>query len=217
MAGVPLMSEDWHGRWREGRIGWHEADGNAGLKAWWPETTGRVIVPLCGKSPDLLWLARRGHAVVGIELSPIAAQAFFDEQRLAFEKSSDANLNVWRANELPIEIVCGDYFDYRAKPFDALYDRGALVAFPENTRPAYVRKTNELLRTGATRLVITLEYDQQVVDGPPFAVWPDELLSYWDDLERKEDKDDIDNCPPTFRKAGLTRISEVFWLSRSDG
>jgi thiopurine S-methyltransferase len=64
------------------------------------------------------------------------------------------------------------------------------------------------------RLVITLEYDQRIVNGPPFSVTADELTRYWDDLVRVGEKDDIEHCPPKFRKAGLTGISEVFWLSR---
>ena len=34
-----------------------------------PEPSRRVFVPLCGASPDLLWLAACGHRVVGVELS----------------------------------------------------------------------------------------------------------------------------------------------------
>ena len=95
-----------------------------------------------------------------------------------------------------------------------MYDRGALVALPEQLRPRYVEHTGQLLKTGAARLVITLEYDQKVVNGPPFSVSADEITTYWDDLNRIAEKNDIENCPPKFRKAGLTDIAEVFWLSR---
>ena len=210
------MSEDWLGRWTHGRTGWHEPDGNDGLKSFWPEAAnpGRVLVPLCGKSPDLLWLAQRGHDVVGVELSEIAVEGFFTEHDLEFEREDVSLLSRYTAIEHSVTIFCGDYFNYQSPPFDALYDRGALVALTEELRPRYVAHTNQLLKPGATRLVITLEYDQQIVNGPPFSVMPDELQSYWGDLERVGQKDDIDNCPPKFRKAGLTEVSEVFWLSR---
>ena len=207
-----MMSEDWLGRWREGRTGWHEADGNQGLHTFWPEIGGRVLVPLCGKSPDLLWLAERGHSVVGVELSPIAARAFFEEQDLEYEIEQLDKFIVCRANEWPIEIWSGDYFAFQSKPFDALYDRGALVALPRELRPEYAAHTKRLLKNRATLLVITLEYDQEIVNGPPFAVWREELLGYWAELDRVGQEDDIDNCPPKFRKAGLTEILEVFWL-----
>jgi len=210
------VKEDWLGRWTHGRTGWHEPDGNEGLKSFWPdfENPGSVMVPLCGKSPDLLWLARRGHDVVGIELSEVAVEGFFNDHNLEFAREADGPLSRYTATEHSVTIVCGDYFDFQSPPFDALYDRGALVALTGDLRPRYVAHTNQLLKPGATRLVITLEYDQQMVNGPPFSVMPDELTSYWDDLIQVAQKDDIDNCPPKFRKAGLTDISEVLWLSR---
>lgn len=210
------MSEDWLGRWTHGRTGWHEPDGNEGLKSFWPEfdNPGRVLVPLCGKSPDLLWLAQRGHEVVGVELSDIAVEGFFAEHNLEFEREADGPLCRYTATEHSVTVYCGDYFDFQSPTFDALYDRGALVALPDELRPRYVIHTDQLLKPGATRLVVTLEYDQKIVDGPPFSVMPDELASYWGDLERVAQKDDIDNCPPKFREAGLVDVLEVFWLYR---
>lgn len=210
------MSEDWLDRWDQGRIGWHEPTGNEGLKSFWPDIAkpGRVLIPLCGKSPDLLWLADRGHDVVGVELSEIAVAGFFEDHNLEFEFDSSGPLDRYRATQHALTLYCGDYFDFQSRPFDALYDRGALVALPEDLRSRYVEHTNSLLKPGAMRLVITLEYDQRIVDGPPFSVSAEELTTYWDDLIRVGERDDIDNCPPKFRKAGLTDISEVFWLSR---
>lgn len=210
------MSEDWLGRWIHGRTGWHEQAGNEGLKKFWPETAnpGSVLVPLCGKTPDLLWLAQRGHDVVGVELSEIAVEGFFEDHELKFERESGGTLGRYAATKHSLTLYCGDYFDFQSRPFDALYDRGALVALSADLRPQYVAHTRQLLKPDATRLVITLEYDQRVVNGPPFSVTADELATYWDDLVRVGVKDDIDNCPPKFRHAGLTEISEVFWLSR---
>lgn len=209
------MNEDWLGRWAEGRTGWHEAAGNEGLKAHWPDTatTGSVLVPLCGKTPDLLWLARRGHDVVGIELSEIAVAGFFEEHALKFDVDSTGPLIRYAAADFSLTIFCGDYFEFAAGNFDALYDRGALVTQNAVKRPRYVEHTKRLLKPSALRLIITLEYDQVVVSGPPFSVPAGELTSYWDDLKRVAEKDDIDTCPPKFRKAGLTDIKEVLWLS----
>ena len=92
------MSEDWLDRWANGRTGWHEEGGNAGLKAHWPSlaSTGsernRVLVPLCGKTPDLLWLAEQGHEVVGIELSEIAIRQLFAEHNLAYRVEKGSHL-----------------------------------------------------------------------------------------------------------------------------
>ena len=76
--------------------------------------------------------------------------------------------------------------------------------------------SNSLLDENAIRLVVSLEYDQSRVSGPPFAVMPDEIQGYWNDLRRVEEKDDLPTSPPKFRAAGLTDVKEVFWLSRQD-
>lgn len=210
------MGEDWIGRWREGRIGWHETEGNAGLKSHWPQLPAgiRVLVPLCGKSPDLEWLAARNYNVTGVELSEIAVNEFFAERGMAPKISTAGTLTRFATEDDKIEIYCGDYLDFSAKPFDAYFDRGALVAIDAVDRPRYVEHSNNLLKEDATRLVVTLEYDQSKVSGPPYSVMPDELVRYWKDMQRVEEKDDLPTSPPKFRAAGLTDVKEVFWLSR---
>jgi len=208
------MDENWIERWETGRTGWHEARGNAGLKSHWRAQAGTVLVPFCGKTPDLVWLAQQGHNVTGIELAEVAVRQFFAEQELAFTREKGAALDCYRCSDLPIMLYCGDYFDFNGAAFDALYDRGALVAVDPLRRADYVEHTNRLLRPAAEILLITLEYDQDVVPGPPFALLPDELATYWNDLERLEEKDDFDTCPPKFREAGLTDIKEVVWRSQ---
>jgi len=210
-----MVEEDWRGRWAKGRTGWHEPQGNAGLQAAWPPLPGntRVLVPLCGKSPDLLWLVRRGHDVTGVELSEIAVRDFFAENSIEYQAVNDGRLDRYRAVDQPLTLYCGDYFEFDGSGFDALYDRGALVALPVDLRERYVTHTKSLLRPGASKLIITLEYDQTVVSGPPFSVPEREIATYWDDLNCVSKKDDIDNCPPKFRAAGLTDVKEIVWLS----
>jgi len=209
------MSEDWLSRWRQGRTGWHEPAGNAGLKRYWPGAAAgrRVLVPLCGKSPDLLWLARHGHAVTGVELSAVAVAEFFVENHLDYETTMVDGMLHHTATSAPVTIVQGDYFELDLPPFDALYDRAALVAMPSVLRPRYVEHTRAMLVAGAARLIVTLEYDQDLADGPPFSVTSAEMRGYWDDLERVAEFDGLDNSPPKVRQAGIDRILEVVWRS----
>jgi len=211
-----MVTEDWRGRWAEGRTGWHEPQGNAGLQAAWPPLTENktVLVPLCGKSPDLLWLAKRGHNVTGVELSEIAVRDFFAENGIEYQMAKEGPLDRYSAAGLSLTLYCGDYFEFDGHVFDALYDRGALVALPLDMRSRYVAHTRSLLRPGASRMIISLEYDQTIVSGPPFSVTAGEISTYWDDLICVSTKDDIENCPPKFRAAGLTDVKEVVWLSR---
>lgn len=207
------MTEPWIERWQEGRTGWHEAGGNAGLKKHWRAAGRSVFVPLCGKTPDLVWLAEQGNAVVGVELSELAVRAFFDEQQITYD-IFDGDLPAYRAHEKPITIYCGDIFALQEVDCDAHYDRGALIALPRETRAAYVQHVNSLIPNDVERLVITLEYDQSIAQGPPFSVASEELLSYWPSLTRIEARDDIENGPPKFLEAGLREMIETVWIHR---
>ncbi len=209
------MRDVWLERWREGRIGWHEADGSALLKRYWPRLVrgSSVLVPFCGKSVDLLWLAAQGLDVVGVEISEIAVRAFFHEHDMGFENTVAGELQCYRALSAPIRLYCGDYFDFEGGPFQAFYDRGALVALPESERPRYVAHTRSLLETDAYQMLLTLEYDQDAVPGPPFSVSPGEVRAYWPGLERAYSRNDIGTGSPKFRKAGLTEVLETVWTS----
>ncbi|MBT8110990.1 MAG: thiopurine S-methyltransferase [Gammaproteobacteria bacterium] len=204
------MDEQWLERWREGRIGWHEPEGNTSLQKHWVVSGKRVLVPLCGKTRDLIWLEHQGHEVVGVELSELAVQAFFAENEIAYSIVAGPQ-TAYVADNRSITIYCGDYFDFSAGPFDAYYDRGALVAIPPNLRGRYVGHTRSLLREDADKLIICLEYDASIATGPPFPVPAEEVLSYWPDLQRVDAYDDIENGPPKFREAGLEEMIEVVW------
>jgi thiopurine S-methyltransferase len=214
------MHDHWLERWREGRLGWHEPGGNASLKRYWRGRGHRVLVPLCGKSVDLRWLAERGHAVTGVELAERGIRAFFEEQGLSYQIRDGAALR-YEATDLPIAIYHGDYFALQASDFeapfdalfDALFDRAALIALPPQLRPRYAAHTDSLLRAGAERLLVTLEYDQAAVEGPPFSVPAAEVLGYWPDLVRVHARDAADEVPPRFREMGLRPVTEAVWRS----
>ncbi|MEM7501958.1 MAG: thiopurine S-methyltransferase [Pseudomonadota bacterium] len=205
----------WLERWREGRIGWHEAEGSPLLRRYWPRLMrgSTVLVPLCGKSQDLVWLARQGYDVVGVELSEIAVRAFFSEQELDFENTLDGALQCYRATALPVRIYQGDYFEFNGGPFHAVFDRGSLIALPRADRPRYVMHTASLLEEGAYQLLVTLEYDDTVVQGPPYSVDERELSGYFPLLKRVLSRNDIQTGSPKFRNAGLQEVMESVWTS----
>lgn len=210
------MTEAWLERWQIGKIGWHEAQGNSSLQKYWTATGKRVLVPLCGKTQDLIWLERQGNQVIGIELSEIAVKAFFDENEIEYSLTEGA-LSAYVAKDRSITIYCGDYFEFLEGPFDAYYDRGALIALPVEMRQAYAKHTQSLLNDGAEQLIICLEYDESIATGPPFSVPAQEILAFWPDLERVDAYDDIQNGPPKFREAGLGEMIEVVWRSEEGG
>lgn len=204
------MIESWLERWREGRIGWHEAGGNASLKKHWNAAGRRVLVPMCGKTDDMLWLEEQGNSVVGVELSDIAARAFFEENGLQYTVR-DGRLPVYSAGDRDISIYCGDLFVFGEPGFTGWYDRGAFVATPAEQRTAYAEHIDTLLAPDACRLLITLEYDNSIATGPPFSIAEEEIRRYWPDLQMVDRYDDIENGPPKFREAGLQEMFETVW------
>jgi len=130
-----------------------------------------VLVPLCGKTEDLAFLAAHGHEVVGIELVEEAVRAFFDEHATTAVATRHEACVEYRAGM--ITIFAGDVFAVTrelAGQIDALYDRAALVALPPDVRPRYVKHLRALIEPAAPGLVVTLEYPDEGIAGPPFAV-----------------------------------------------
>jgi thiopurine S-methyltransferase len=166
-----MKPDYWLERWQLGRIGFHREAANPRLveqRAFFNDCL-RVLVPLCGKSHDLEWLAIHGLEVVGIELSDVAARAFFEERGLQPERREQGRFIAYQHGQ--VTILVGDFFDASADElgyFDAAYDRAATIALPEDLRPRYAAKLRTLLGPKAKLLLVTLDYD--AAGGPPFAV-----------------------------------------------
>jgi thiopurine S-methyltransferase len=176
----------WHERWDQQQIGFHQPEGHPMLATHWPTLDiapgTPVLVPLCGKTPDLRWLARQGYPVTGIELSERAAQDFFEEQQLVPTVDREGSFN--RYSAAGIDIWVGDFFAADIATlgrFEAFYDRAALIALPQEMRADYVRHLSGLLAEDANGLLITLDYDQNEMKGPPFAVPESEVRQHFDD------------------------------------
>jgi thiopurine S-methyltransferase len=172
-----MQPDYWLKRWEEGRIGFHDADVNPRLVEHHASSLGgtiRVLVPLCGKSADLEWLAVQGHEVVGIELSELAARAFFSERNIEPERREQPPFVAYRHGA--VTILVGDFF--AATPehtgyCDGAYDRAALIALPDELRARYVAHLPTLLAPKAKLLLVTLDFDAE--GGPPFAVSSSEV------------------------------------------
>ena len=169
-----MDAQFWHDRWQEGRLGFHEGRVNRMLEAH-VGALGllpgqRVFLPLCGKTVDIPWLLAQGYRVAGAELSEIALRDLFAEMGVVPEVTETGAHRRYSASG--VEIFAGDIFDLTAETLgqvDAVYDRAALVALPEGMRERYAAHLAAI--TGrAPQLLVTFDYDQSVMDGPPFAV-----------------------------------------------
>lgn len=216
-----MENDFWHQRWQNNEIGFHKDRVNPYLISHWPDltlqqTNSRVLVPCCGKSLDLVWLAQQGHDVVGIEISPLAVESFFSENSLTPEVKSFDQFTVYSV--AGIEIYCGDLFELSTDiigKIDAVYDRAAMIAMPPEMRSEYCRQIQRLSDNKAPILLITMEYPQSEMQGPPFSVNTDEVMSvYGDDYQVKlGETQEILKQEGRFREKGVSRMEEhVFTL-----
>ena len=213
-----MDAEFWLQRWHEGRIGFHRDEVMPLLERHWAAlgvpAGGRVFVPLAGKTLDMHWLAAQGHEVLGVELSPLAVRAFFADAGLRPAIHADAEGVHHRAG--PVDLVLGDVFalsEQLLAPMDAVYDRAAIIALPAAMRRRYVSEVYAKLPRGCRGLLITLEYPQAQMDGPPFSVDEAEVRRLFEPewavelLERR----DILSQEPRFRDDGVTALSTAIY------
>lgn len=212
-------SQFWLNLWREGKTSFHRTEVNPDLSARWSSlqlpTEATVLVPLCGKSLDMLWLMEQGFRVIGIELSEQAVLQFSEENRLTLVKKiypqaisyQTKSLTIWVANIFslnPAFIV----------PADAIYDRAALIALPPNLRPQYVRCCLQWLKERGKILLKTMHYDNLEMQGPPFSVADEEIRRLYSNCQIiqsiREASRQVGEQEPLYAR-GLREVTEKVW------
>ena len=213
---IALHHDFWHERWRTGQIGFHQQSVHPLLERWWPKlgvpAGAHVYVPLCGKSLDMVWLADRGYAIVGSELSRIAIDDFFASQSLSSSVTQAGEFVRHAAGAY--ELLEGDALALTPDitgPLEAFYDRAALVALPPQLRGPYVDSLAALTPRGARGLLVSFEYPQEMKGGPPFSVETEEVLRRCDGrfVVRELERLDILAQSPKFAEFGIPALHEV--------
>jgi thiopurine S-methyltransferase len=174
----------WLDSWQQGRIPFHKNEVHPDLRSFWPamsiQPKSTVLVPLCGKSLDLLWIAQQGHQVIGIELSEQAVVQFFKEQGLDFRIESYHGVTRYNADSLSVWV--SDIFDLDSAlipKIDVLYDRAALVALPQKLRRTYADLCFHWLKSQGSILLNTLSYEHKELLGPPYSVSAEEVADLY--------------------------------------
>lgn len=164
----------WYDKWNKNDVGFHENEVNPLLIKHFKKLNlvkdSRIFLPLCGKTLDIYWLLTSGYKVVGAELSQFAVSQLFKELGIEPEISIKGELEHYQAKN--IDIFVGNIFNISKEMIgsvDAVYDRAALVALPPKLRNQYA---NHLLKLTdkAPQLLICYEYEQKVMQGPPFSI-----------------------------------------------
>ncbi|WP_297295095.1 thiopurine S-methyltransferase [uncultured Methylovirgula sp.] len=208
-----MDADFWHRRWQQGEIGFHQAEPNSLLTRHLPALGlpqgARLFLPLCGKTRDIHWLRANGFRVAGAELSPLAVEQLFAELGLVPRISPAGALQRHEAEGLT--IFAGDIFTLDREVLgrvDAVYDRAALVALPAATRTRYAAHLRAITG-GAPQIVITFDYDQSRMDGPPFSVDESEIRRLYEDAYRLAN---LESRDVEGGLKGLCPARESLWL-----
>ncbi len=221
-----MEAEYWLKRWREGRTGWHRSEVMPLLVQHWSALNvprgSRVLVPLCGKSLDMLWLAQQGMRVLGVDVSPVAIESFLAENQLHARTRGEADGTHYEITNASgeIEIINGDAFALdpdEVAQCNVFYDRAALIAMPAPMRRRLVNELYVQLPAGSAGLLITLAYPGNEMQGPPFSVDDAEVHDLFDkrwQVDRLEYRD-ILASQPSFSDQGVSALhTGVYALTR---
>ncbi len=212
-----MEHEFWHERWENNQIGFHIKQPHpyliqhvAQLVKHSDSDAPSVFVPLCGKSPDLIWLAAQGFRVLGIELSEIAIRDFFSENGLSPKKVKQGKFTVWQHDS--ITLLQGDFFDLSTDDLmgcHAIYDRAALIALPPEMQVQYIDHLEAMLPKPCSGLLICLDYPQEQKAGPPFSIASAQVYTlFTGQAALKLQRKDVLDAHAHFRDKGMQRLHE---------
>ena len=214
-----MTQKYWLDRWERNDIGFHQNDVNPHLLRYWHtlnlKANSTIFVPLCGKAYDMIWLRNRGHAVLGVELSALAINAFYQENRLTPHRWPNGKFDHYSADY--IDILCGDFFDLDKNSLtkiSAVYDRASLIALPPEIRQRYAKHMLQILPPDTQILLVSLDYPQSEMQGPPYAITPEEIAALYGhktEINLLEQTDVLEENP-RFQERGLTQLQESVYL-----
>ena len=213
----------WESRWRNNRTGFHVNGVFPTIVDVWDDhfsdvDLSTVLVPLCGKSHDMLWLKHKeAQKIIGIEAIAQACEEFFEEQDE--ENVISVEKKPFTLYEKGIfQLWQGDFFKMRKKLIPNptfVFDRAALVALPPDMRIKYVQKIDELTAgsDSCVKFLHTFEYNQSKMSGPPFAVSEDEVFQLYDKnwhIHQILNRPIIDRLEK-YKHRGLKEMAEVVY------
>jgi len=177
----------WEDKWAKGDTPWHQGEVNDKLLSNMDELLGcagpngevekrTVLVPLCGKSKDMIHLYNEGHTVVGCEGVEKGCVEFFAENNLHMTRSplegidgslfstDDGRLRLYQCDFL---LLTSDLVELK---FDTVWDHQSLVYINPRDRKQYVRTVRSLLKEQFRYLLVTIEYEPFAHLGTPHSI-----------------------------------------------
>ncbi len=216
----------WLERWNNNQTGFHQQQVNPYLTYFYgskgPAVEQReklkVFVPLSGKSKDMLWLSQSNYKVFAVECSERAVKDFFEENALNYKFAEKDLHALYQSSDQSsmIEIFQGDFFELQQQDLDDvtdIFDRASLVALPVEMRQRYAKKMAELQKPGIRTLLVTLTFDPEEMNGPPFSVTEEEVNDLYSEnftVQKLLFKNVIDE-ETGLKNRGLTALIETVY------
>mmetsp|Transcript_52625 Transcript_52625/g.79862 ORF Transcript_52625/g.79862 Transcript_52625/m.79862 type:complete len:315 (-) Transcript_52625:86-1030(-) len=202
-------------------------------------TTTRVFVPLCGKTVDMAYLVQQllaadsddGSApqVVGVDGIRKALSEFVDEQPdLKISKTTTTTADGYETFSGPnITLLRGDFFALTEAAaggkFDAMFDRGSLVAIDPKMRQAYLDIIGKLMAPGGKILLVSVERRgtdlEAVKKGPPFSISEGDVREMYEGLDWVESvtlldaKDEFEDDPKARERSNFQGLDQLMQLT----
>lgn len=212
-------NELWLNMWEKKNIPFHKSTVNSALIAYASQLScnagDTILVPLCGKSLDMVWLAQQGYKVIGIELSAIACEEFFSENNIEHQIIIEDKFTHYKSKD--IEIFCGDFFTVTKNDFPeikAIYDCKSLIALPAEIKQKYIKHLLQLVNPTAIKILLLVIEATGKIQGPPFPINKNEIKALFgsqyqiEELKRTK-RDKID---PHLLQDGFKEITDVTYL-----
>ena len=178
----------WEDMWHKDDLYFHRLEVHPSLIQYEKhfEPNSRIYVPLCGKSVDLVYLADKGFEVLGCEFVEKAVKDFFAEHGLEYtvQKDVTTGIPVYTAVSKKITVYQGDFFELTVDvlgKFNAIWDRGSLVAINPSDKAKYATIMLELMASNCKYLLFTCVITGEDYQGPPYSAPSKEI----DDLFSK--------------------------------
>ncbi len=209
----------WIKRWLYGDIGWHHQETNPHLLSHWHELEispgSSLLVPLCGKSMDMVWLAQSGYSIIGVEISSKAVEEFFAERGLIPQRTVSGAFEMFQAEEY--QLLCGDIFRLGPEHIQgvkAVYDRASLVALNPKQRKHYAELMTSILPAGCCMLLVAMDYPESEMQGPPYSVPESEVVELFGDGFSITKLHSLNLLQDTERYTGkgLSRLAEQIYM-----
>jgi len=178
----------WQTEWQKGNTSFHLAHPNPKLLSNLDILLGRegkavdagdvktVLVPLCGKSQDLLHLHSLGHNVIGVEWIEQACLEFFSENKLEYSVAPLEGVegSVYTSAEGRLRLFQCDFLHLTESllggKVDAVWDVQSLVSINPRDRKQYVRTVRSILSDEFKYLLVTIEYEPFAHLGRPHSI-----------------------------------------------